>query len=97
MTPRPFSPPSVAAYLDIVNIICLLQYVYGCPLPWQYHCLVSLTDPKEDLVQPKMSPKLPFSVMYQNHLFIVGKGPILNKELGFIYWSDRSDRTYIYT
>ena len=31
------------------------------------------------------------------HLFIVGIGPILNKELEFIYRSDRSDRTYVYT
>ena len=36
---------------------------------------------------------------YEDHrlLFIVGIGPILSKELGFIYWSDRSDCTYIYT
>ena len=37
----------------------------------------------------------PYSI--ENHLFIVGIGPILNKELEFIYWSDRSDRTYVYS
>ena len=32
----------------------------------------------------------------ENHLFIVEIGQILNKELEFIYRSDRSDRTYVY-
>ena len=32
-----------------------------------------------------------------NHLFIVGIVPILNKELEFIFRSDRSDRTCVYS
>ena len=31
----------------------------------------------------------------ENNLFIVGIGPILNKELEFIFRSDRSDRAYV--
>ena len=31
-----------------------------------------------------------------NHLIIVGIGPILSKEIEFIYQSNRSDRTYVY-
>ena len=34
-------------------------------------------------------------VYIKNHLFIVGIGQILNKELEFIYLSDHSDRTYV--
>ena len=45
------------------------------------------------------SPRCPLRshslVCIENHLFIVGIGPILNKELEFIYQSDRSDRTYV--
>ena len=33
----------------------------------------------------------------ENNLFIIGKGLILNKEFGFIFRSDRSDRTCVYT
>ena len=51
----------------------------------------------DDRIQPKMSPTISFSGKYQNHLFIVGIGPIINKELEFIYQYDRSDCTYIYT
>ena len=36
-------------------------------------------------------------VCIEYHLFIVGIGLILNKELGFIYQSDRFDRMYIYS
>ena len=36
-------------------------------------------------------------VCIENHLFIVGIGPILNKGLGFIYQSDCSYRTCIYS
>ena len=47
------------------------------------------------------SPRCPLQshslICIKNHLFIVGIGPILNKILGFIYWSDRSDRTYVYS
>ena len=50
-----------------------------------------------DGVHPKISPTISFSGMYQNHLFIVGIGPILNKDLKFIYRSDRSDLTYVYS
>ena len=47
------------------------------------------------------SPRYPLRshslVCIENHLFIVGIGPILNKELGFIFRSDRSDRTCVYS
>ena len=36
-------------------------------------------------------------VCIKNRLFIVGIGPIPNKELGFIYRSDRSDITFVYS
>ena len=39
-------------------------------------------------------------VCIENNLFNVGIGPILNKELEFIFrsdHSDRSDRTYVYS
>ena len=36
-------------------------------------------------------------VCIENHLFILGIGPILNKELEFIFRSDRSDRTCVYS
>ena len=36
-------------------------------------------------------------VCIENHLFIVGIEPILNKELEFIFWSDRSNRTCVYS
>ena len=39
----------------------------------------------DDLFQPKMSPTLSISGMYQKPFFIVGIGPILNKELKFIF------------
>ena len=37
-----------------------------------------------------------FLVCVKNHLFIVGVGPILNKEPGFIFRSDCSDRACLY-
>ena len=47
------------------------------------------------------SPRCPLLyhslVCIENHLFIVGIGQILKKELEFIYQSDRSDRTYVYS
>ena len=47
------------------------------------------------------SPRCPLcshsQVCIENHLFIVGIGPILNKELELIFRSDRSDRTYVYS
>ena len=47
------------------------------------------------------SPRCPlrsrFLVCIKNHLFIVGIGPIINKELGFIFRSNRSDCTCVYT
>ena len=36
-------------------------------------------------------------VCIENNLFIVGIGPILNKELELIFRSDRSDRTCVYS
>ena len=37
-----------------------------------------------------------YLVCIKNRLFIVGIGPILNKELEFIFRSDSSDRTCVY-
>ena len=45
-------------------------------------------------------PRCPLRSHYlciKNHLFIVGIGPILKKELGFIFQSDLSVRTYVYS
>ena len=50
-----------------------------------------------DGVKTKMSPTISFSDMYQNHLFIVGIGSIINKKIEFIYQSDCSDCTYVYS
>ena len=36
-------------------------------------------------------------VCIENHLLIVVIGPIINKELEFIFWSDCSDHTRVYT
>ena len=36
-------------------------------------------------------------VCIKNYLFIVGIGPILNKEIEFVYQPDSSDRKYVYT
>ena len=51
--------------------------------------------------QTGSSPRYPLRshslVCTKNHLFIVGIGPIYNKELEFIYRSDRSDRTCVYS
>ena len=47
------------------------------------------------------SPRCPlrshYLVCIENHLFIIGIGPILNKELKFIFRSDCSDRICVYT
>ena len=37
-----------------------------------------------------------YLVCIENHLFILGIGPILNKELKFIFLSDGSDPTCVY-
>ena len=47
------------------------------------------------------SPRVPLQshslVCIENYLFIVVMGPILSKDIEFIYQSDRSDSTYVYT
>ena len=43
--------------------------------------------------RPRCPLRSHYLVCTENHLFIVGIGPILNKELEFIFWYDRSDRT----
>ena len=47
--------------------------------------------------RPSFPPRSHYLVCIENHLFIVGIGPILNKELAFIFQSDRSDRTWVYS
>ena len=46
---------------------------------------------------PRCPLRSHYLVCIENHLLIVGIGPILNNELGFIYRYDRSDRTCVYT
>ena len=48
-----------------------------------------------ELFYPNMSHTLSFSGMYQNHLFLVGIGQLLNKELEFIYRYYFSDRACV--
>ena len=50
-----------------------------------------------DWVYPNISPTISLSGMYLKYIFIVGIGPILNKEHEFIYLSDRSDSMYVYS
>ena len=51
-----------------------------------------------DLFQPKMSLRSHSLLCTKNnHLFIVGIVPILNKELELIFRSDRSDCTCVFT
>ena len=55
---------------------------------------------QDNLLDTWSSPKFPLCshslVCIENHLFIVGIGPILDKELKLIFRSDRSDRTCVY-
>ena len=43
---------------------------------------------------PRFSLRSYYLVCIKNNLLFVGIGPVLNKELKFIYHSDRSDCTY---
>ena len=58
-------------------------------------------DMRKDGLVTCSSPRCPLCshslVCIENHLFIVGIGPILNKELELIFRSDRSDRTCVYS
>ena len=53
----------------------------------------------ENEVQTGSIPRCPLRyhslVCFKNNLFIVGIGPIIKKELGFIFPSDRSVCTYV--
>ena len=53
------------------------------------------------LLKTCSSPRFPlpshYLVCIENHLFIVGIGSILNKDLELIFQSDRSDRTCVYS
>ena len=46
---------------------------------------------------PRCSLRSHSLVCTEHHLIIVGIGPILSKEIEFIYQSNRSDRTYVYS
>ena len=46
---------------------------------------------------PKCPPRSHSLVCIENRLLIVGIGPILNKEFKFIFRSDRSDITCVYS
>ena len=70
--------------VPIPQDVCLFIIPFG-------HCGVL------DKVQPKISPKILFFGMYQTHLFIIGIGPILNKEPEIIYRYACYDRTYVYS
>ena len=50
-----------------------------------------------DLVQPRFPLRSHYLVCIENHLFIVGIGPTLNKDLGFIFRSNCSDCMCAYT
>ena len=49
-----------------------------------------------NLVQPNMTPALSLSGTYQNRVFIVGIGPIIDIELKFIFRPDHSDHMCVY-
>ena len=57
------------------------------------YVIFSLKETITDGIHQKMSLQYYYLVCIENHLFIVGVGPNLNKELSFIYLSDRSDRS----
>ena len=46
---------------------------------------------------PRCHLRSHYPVCIENNLFIVGIRPIINRETEFIYQSDRSDRTYVYS
>ena len=69
-------------------------------------CQVGIEISGHQEINPKRSmtcssPRFPLRsyslVCIENHLFIVGIGPILNKELELIFRSNRSDRTCVYS
>ena len=75
------------------GLICWYQRII-----FEYDLATTIT------IQPIMtgsSPRCPLRshslVCIKNHLFIVGIGKKINKELEFIFQYDRSDRTYVYS
>ena len=50
MTPWLLSPLSLYVSSEVINIFCLIHYVYKFTLPRQAHCLVSIPDPAEGVV-----------------------------------------------
>ena len=68
---------------------CKKQVTYG-----EHHMI---RDQVETWYSPRYHLRYYSLVFIGNHLFIVGIGPILNRELEFIYRSDQSDRTCVYS
>ena len=91
----------------------MLQINFACNIDQLIWCIIGsgggpyLFGDLEDLQKNHASymtgssPRCPLRshslVCIKNQLFIVGIGPILNKELEFTYLSDRSDRKYVYS
>ena len=66
--------PSWSCILSMAYVVSILSWMSHLSLSWS-----TLHEAAYDLVHPKMSPTLSLSGMYQNRLFIVGIGPIINK------------------
>ena len=70
-------------------------------MPVKYLCCNNAGEHQSNLQRTCSSPRFPlrshYMVCIKNHLFIVGIGPILNTELKFIFRSDRSDSTCVYS
>ena len=78
-----------------VSVSCLQYYNQSIPGP----CIHLMNDRGHvwDGVQPKMSTTISFSGMYQKSFIYCSNRNIFNKHLEFIYWSDRSSRTSVYS
>ena len=88
-------------------LVCFCIWQKNLGQTYQWLCISMQDVPKTTEAQKGgfqktwSSPRCPLrshSLVYiENHLFTVGIGPILNKELEFIFWYNRSDHTYVYS
>ena len=103
-----FRHPNLKLDLDRVTLLVCLnkgsRYVHCC----NFLSIVGIYNENEENCisqdggwcgmtgsRPKCSLRSHYLVCIKNSLFIVGIEPILNKDLGLNYWSDRSNRVYI--
>ena len=99
----PLSISSHSVLIFIYLLLWVLLLILGINVSNFFRFLVGypLFSPSVVSFLDRASPRFPLRshslVCIENHLFIVGIGPILNEEIKFIYWSDRSDRTCIYS